>query len=217
MPFTKEQKREYYRNKRVEERTILSEVDKYKELDDAGEGQPGEFASWTNLWKIYRGIDPKADLDTKPKKTEQEFINPSICEFQGRILTFDEWLELRRLYRQDLWELMQLVGTGRWSEQAHRPLAEFFVKKDNTSLPQKYTQSQMSAVLFSLDEQHDRLLLYPRGNRKSTVNLIDALQWIINFSDIVILICTNTKTLGKRFVKLLRGFFTVQDYKNPTQ
>lgn len=217
MPFTKEQKREYYRNKRVEERTILSEVDKYKELDDAGEGQQGEFASWTNLWKIYRGIDPKADLDTKPKKTEEEFINPSICEFQGRILTFDEWLELRRLYRQDLWELMQLVGTGRWSEQAHRPLAEFFVKKDNTSLPQKYTQSQMSAVLFSLDEQHDRLLLYPRGNRKSTVNLIDALQWIINFSDIVILICTNTKTLGKRFVKLLRGFFTVQDYKNPTQ
>src|SRR4029077_7208043 len=206
---------QYRAKKKLEREAALEDLNKSKEKDATGERVPSEFNTREELLKIYRGQDPKAEFGAKPKKGI-EYINPSTCTILGMERSFEEWLELRFKYRDSLWELMQLIGEGRWSEQAHRPLADFFVKKDNSRLPLDYTRGDLSKVLFSLDDQHDRLLLYPRGNRKSTISLIDAVHWIINFPDIVILICTSTKALGKKFVRVIREFFTVKNYKFPT-
>ncbi len=222
MPYKDpEKKNAWMREKRAEEKrladreNVLDNLIKFRVRDEAQDYFPGEISTCEDLWKIFNGIDPKNDPDKKTK-TIPDIISPAYLKFKDRELTFEEWIEQRRLHRSDLWLLMQTVGRGRWSTQAHKPLADFFVHKDNSALKPDYTQSEMQAVLFAQDTQHARLLLYPRANRKSTVNLIDALQWIINFPDIVILICTNIKSLGKAFIKELRKYFTVSDYKRPS-
>ncbi len=222
MPYSNpEKKKEWMRNKREEERIVkeragaLEKIYEYRERDERGEFFPGEFLTCEQLWLVFNGIDPKADPN---KKIQAPVINPSFFKhekFDKKLLTFDRWLELRRYYRADLWALMHLVGRGRWSEKAHRPLADFFAKKDNSVLPKDYTESQLSAVINGQHKIHNRLLLYPRGNRKSTINIIDVVQWILNFPDIVVLVCTSTKDLGRDFVENIRTFFTYESADKP--
>src|ERR1700677_2458757 len=156
MPWTAQQKKDARaRERQIEEerQALLGTIDRYKALDEAKDYAVGEQRTWTELWKIFQGLDPKADPDTPPKKGV-EFINPSLVKFLGEDLTLERWLELRREKRSDLWSLMRLVGRGRWSEKAHKPLADFFVRKDNHRLKPGYTQSDMQAVLFNQDVQH---------------------------------------------------------------
>jgi hypothetical protein len=64
------------------------------------------------------------------------------------------------------------------NERTHREVAEFFVQKD----PSKPLEAQ--------DALKQRLLLMPRGTFKTTMNIVDTIQWILCFPDLAILVMT---------------------------
>lgn len=223
MPYkNKEDKKARMHDYRIEKKVedeqrslAMAEINKYKALDEAGEYAPGEQSSWMDLFKIFNGLDPKLDPEATPK-LGAEFINPSQTKFFGNRLMFEEWIEQRRLHRADLWLLMH-SARGKWNEQAHRPLSDFFVKKNTTCvLPFEYTQDEKNSWLLQQDAQHERLLLYPRGFRKSTVSILDIVQWIVCCPDIIVLVVASTKILAKLFIGELRGYFAIKDYRRPT-
>lgn len=88
----------------------------------------------------------------------------------------------------------------------HARICNFFVQK-NPSL--------------SLDQQEpgelkERLLLFPRGGFKSTVDIIDCVQWIINWPDVRILILAASTDLATAFIGELKNYFVLIDKSEPT-
>src|SRR6202790_879405 len=105
-------------------------------------------------------------------------------------LTKYEFDSLRHRCRTNLFFLAGAILGKSMYEHVHRPITNFFVQKDNSQLPDKYTLKQLHQCIYALDATKERLLLYPRSSYKSTLNVIDCVQWIINFPDIRILILT---------------------------
>ena len=214
MPLEGEAKKEYNRLAYQKKK----ELEKYTVSEESQTVPPGEIFSISTLYRIYKGADwrePDEDDESAYKRKKRRFVNPSEHPFGDKILTLEEWIEQRRLHRRDLW-LLATTLRGKWYEKAHRPIVDFFVKKDNSSLPPKYTEDELHECILAQDTQHDRLLLYPRAFRKSTLDIIDAVQWVINFPDIVILIISSTKSLGRKLIKEFRKYFVVKDFKIPT-
>ena len=117
--------------------------------------------------------------------------------------------EMRRLAQTDLWYLARHVICNTWLEsETHKPITDFFVAK-NPDLP-----------LEQQDDVKERLLLYPRGTLKSTLDCIDAAQWILCFPDVVIIVLTAADDLATAFVDEIRNYFTAKfeggKVQNPT-
>jgi predicted phage terminase large subunit-like protein len=124
-------------------------------------------------------------------------------------LTKYEFDSLRQRCRTNLFFLAGAILQKSMYEHVHRPITKFFVQKDNSQLPANYTLKQLHDCISALDVTKERLLLYPRGTFKSTLNVIDCVQWIINFPDIRILILTGEFKLAKAFVRQVKSYFTV--------
>jgi predicted phage terminase large subunit-like protein len=120
--------------------------------------------------------------------------------------------EVRRRSRTDLFWLVKyfLWGTNpagvdkhikenKITREEYQILCDFFVKKDNTK------------SIAEQDEFQNRLLLWPRGGFKSTIDVCDAVQWILNFPDIRILFLTGVDDLAVGFVRELKGHFAVKE------
>jgi len=120
--------------------------------------------------------------------------------------------EVRRRSRTDLFWLVKyfLWGTNPAGVDKHikenkivreeyQILCDFFVQKDNTK------------TIADQDEYENRLLLWPRGGFKSTIDVCDAVQWILNFPDVRILFLTGVDDLAVGFVRELKGHFAVKE------
>ena len=81
------------------------------------------------------------------------------------------------------------------TEETHRRVCDFFVKKDN-----RHTIEEQ-------DYFKERLLLYPRGSFKTLIDRCDAAQWVLNFPNIRILFLTATKDLAIGILDELKGMF----------
>lgn len=84
-------------------------------------------------------------------------------------------------------------------EEHYRVVCDLFVKKDD------------SKPIIEQDTRKSRLLLWPRGGAKSTTDIIDASQWILNFPHIRILFLTAADDLAQGFVSELKGHFLVKE------
>lgn len=83
----------------------------------------------------------------------------------------------------------------------HARICNFFVQKDpNLKLEQQEP-----------GELKERLLLFPRGGFKSTLDIIDCVQWIINWPDIRILILAASTDLATAFIGELKNYFVLID------
>lgn len=172
-------------------------------LDDAGRKAPGEFCTYQMLFAIYYGAN------------HIECFKHTI---KGEKLTFVSWLEARMQCRINLWYLAERLGYHGLAEKPHRPVIDFFVKKDNiilSSLPDGYTLEEFKETLLKQDTQHLRLLLYPRGFFKTSLVLAEAAQWVINFPDITILSVSSTKILSSKFSREFRSYFVIKDPDDP--
>src|SRR5260370_4889939 len=74
---------------------------------------------------------------------------------------------------------------------------------------------------LGIDEQEpgelkERLLLFPRGGFKSTVDIVDCVQWIINWPDVRILILAAADDLASAFIGELKNYFTTNIGADPT-
>lgn len=82
-----------------------------------------------------------------------------------------------------------------WSELVHRPICDFFVKKD----PSKTIGQQ--------DDRKQRLLLDPRNHFKTTMDIVDMVQWILCFPDIRILIASGTRDNAIKMLRAVKSHF----------
>lgn len=107
--------------------------------------------------------------------------------------------EIRQRARTDLFFLAtELLGLD-LVEEVHRPVCEFFVKKDS------------SIDLYKQDVVKNRLLLDPRGHFKTSIDEVDIVQWIINFPDVRILVLSGTRELVARIIDNVRKHFLLNE------
>lgn len=74
-------------------------------------------------------------------------------------------------------------------------MCELFVQKDS------------SKSIAEQDAVKKRLLIWPRGHFKSTLDECDAVQWLLNFPDIRVNLMTGTLELAKRMIGNLKRHF----------
>jgi predicted phage terminase large subunit-like protein len=97
------------------------------------------------------------------------------------------------------WLASEVLGYKDLVERVHRPITELFVAKD----PERgfYQQSEVK----------QRLILYPRGSFKSTLDMADAIQWVLCFPDVRILLMSGSNELAVRMVKEIKWHFLANE------
>lgn len=80
----------------------------------------------------------------------------------------------------------------------------FFVRKDPT-------KKTFKAFADAYIEEKERLLLVPRGGFKSTMNMADTVQWIINFPEVTVLVLSGVLKLADKFIGEIKGHFTLEE------
>ena len=80
----------------------------------------------------------------------------------------------------------------------------FFVRKN----PTKKTFKTFADAYI---EEKERLLLVPRGGFKSTMNMADTVQWIINFPEVTVLVLSGVLKLADKFIGEIKGHFTLEE------
>ena len=73
--------------------------------------------------------------------------------------------------------LAQLLGYSEITERTHREVCQFFVQKDPSI-------ANFREFAEADTDQHDRLLWLPRGGFKSSLNIVDCVQYIVCWPDI---------------------------------
>lgn len=111
--------------------------------------------------------------------------------------------KLRLQCQTDLFFLGKSVLKKDFTEGTHRAMCDFYVKKDPTFKTFKEFAKQYQGP-------RDRIQLVPRETYKSSIKVIDNVQWIICWPEIRILTCTSTDDLSGAFIDELVGYFTVR-------
>lgn len=113
--------------------------------------------------------------------------------------SIEKWVEMRnRCYADLFWFATYMLGYD--LVEFHRLITtDFFVKKDP------------NVAIENLSTIKSRLVLYPRGSFKSSIDEADTVQWIITYPNIRIALLTATEKLGTAFVGKVKGFFQVSE------
>jgi len=154
----------------------------------------------TNPKQLEQGYPSGELLDHKTLFSVFEFCVMG-REILGQVRTYEEWLQLRYKAKTDLWFLcVDVCGKG-LVEKTHRPMIDLLVKKNPTLLKPQYNQEEFKEALREQDECHERLCLYPRSFYKSTISVLDIVQWFLVMPDIRCLVVTATVGLATTFVR----------------
>lgn len=115
------------------------------------------------------------------------------------------WVNDRNKCYSDLfWFATEMLGYD--LVEFHRLITtDFFIKKDPT------------VPIEKLSSIKSRLVLYPRGSFKSSIDEADTVQWIICYPNIRIALMTATEKLGTAFVGKVKGFFQVPEQTKLTR
>ena len=120
---------------------------------------------------------------------------------------FDKWLEYRDRARKDLFWLGVTVLHWNWEPRVHQPVCDFFVQKNfDGCFPEDYTLGDVHKAIQKQDRDKYRMLLDPRAHYKTTIDSVDVLQWLINVSDIRILILTAEEENSDDFVRQIKDY-----------
>lgn len=124
------------------------------------------------------------------------------------------WPEVRRRSMQDLYWLFKYllhetnpamsgvsIDECLINEYTHRRLCNFFTKKDNTKPIAEQGGKEWK------DRRKEMLVLYPRGGLKSSLNIADAVQWVLNFPEIRLLFLTAADELAIGCVDEVKSHF----------
>ena len=96
------------------------------------------------------------------------------------------------------------IWTDGTTHNTHEEICEFFVHK-NPLIP---TFKEFATQYV---DQKERLLLVPRGGFKSSIDMADCIQWILNWPEVTIMILTGVLDLAVDFVKEIKSHFTLDD------
>ena len=153
---------------------------------------------------IAKNATDKSDPDVWASVERMEIFDDHLASLK----TLDPQLQvtgmLQFMCRTNLLFLGREVFNKLFTFATHAPICNFFVQK-NPSKPH-----------YEQDNIKERLLLYPRGSFKSTIDIIDCVQWLINFPDIRILILAAESGLAVSFIGELKNYFFVPKGSEPT-
>jgi predicted phage terminase large subunit-like protein len=133
----------------------------------------------------------------------------------NEVVPFRRWLDLRDKARKNLFWLCNLVGRSMF-HKSHQMICDMFVHKNFDDL---YFPGFVELDLEGMIDQQKRvaadgtptktlMVFAPRSGRKSTIDGVDAVQWMLNCPDIRILIVTAFKELASQlFGEIKRYFF----------
>ena len=152
------------------------------------------------------------NLDLAFQKYSTEKTDPDVASALQRLAILKEQCPptahtldfLRFMCRTNLLFMGREIFNRDFTFFTHAPVCNFFVQKD----PKKKIEEQ--------DDVKERLLLYPRGAFKSTLDVIDCVQWFINFPNIRILILAAENDLSASFIGELKNYFFVPKGAPPT-
>jgi hypothetical protein len=158
-------------------------------------------SSWTN--ELVEGeIIYRADLEALrqfscPNRSEGEFR-----DFRYRCKTDHFFLGNDALERPNT-----------FCESCHRSwVEEIFFKKTPTLKP-GYTQDDIAGWFNTITAgiPNRSLLMCSRNSRKSTVQIVDNVQFLLNVPDVRVMQISAVKDLAKKFTKFFRFYWTIQD------
>lgn len=223
MPLTGEEKKAYNKeyNRKLKELKESIEGQSERDIQANGKRYKAECLSYLALQKIYLGQDHRdngeAEEEIKRSSTKKKITlpKPFDSEILGGKQTFDEWLELRDKARKDLYWLGKTVFKKDFEPNTHQVVCDQFISKNFDSVYHEgYTRGEVQRAInrqFRVDEYgnptKDMLLLDPRGFFKSTINLLDSLQWMLNCPDIRILFLTGEYSLASSFLGEIKAYF----------
>lgn len=108
----------------------------------------------------------------------------------------------RRILQTSLWDLAHALYAppeSYWSASVHKPICDFFVRKNpDLSIAQQ-------------DQRKQRLLLDPRNHFKTTLDIVDMVQWVLCFPDIRILIASGTRDNAIKMLRAVKAHFQYND------
>lgn len=201
-----------------------------------------ESLTWVQLGQLYIGRDEwlsaeedEEDEDEpasgrkrgRPKGSKTKKSNtpkPLDTKILGAYQSFKAWLDLRDKARKDLLFLGTDILGNQFIPRVHQPVADTFVQKNFDGAYFKgYTLKTVHDVIdrqIRVDERgrptKEALILDSRGFYKSTMNMVDCIQWMINVPDIRILIMTAKRRLANDFVKYIKGKLYLSETAEPS-
>ena len=140
------------------------------------------------------------------------------------VVSFQRWLDLRDKARKNLFWLSRLLGKGLF-HSVHQYVCDQFVQKNFDGLYYPgYTIDDFHEAIaaqkrFANDgvtECRELVLLESRGGYKSTINGVDAVQWLVNCGDIRIMFITAFRHLAKKLAKEIKHYFYLPQKAEPT-
>ena len=171
-----------------------------------------------NYQYIHQDIDERAAVSYDRLSKERKEMVEKAC---GRLGLDDINLivKARFLAQTNLFFLCKLLGYNDMSAEqyvwtdgtihnTHEEICnDFFVRKDPTKLTfKKFADSYNTAV-----DKKERLLLVPRGGFKSTMNMVDCIQYVICWPETTILVLSGVLALANAFVGEIKGHFTLEE------
>lgn len=146
------------------------------------------------------------------------------------VVSFQYWLDLRDKARKDLFWLCRLLGKGVF-HSVHQYVCDQFVQKnfDGMYFPdytiddfhemmqaQKRFANVGTDIVLGETQTREMILLESRGAYKSTINGVDAVQWVINCPDIRVMFITAFRHLAKKLAKEIKRYFYLPTKAIPT-
>ena len=192
-----------------------------------------EASSMMSLVELFHGVkkqiedvEDEEDGRKKKKKAKNVIVKPSTSKIFGQKITFKQWLALRDRCRKDGMFLGKTtLGRNLLTPRVHQPIFDQFVQKNFDGVYYEgYTIEDVHTAIMRHRKskrnpegrEKELLLLDPRANLKSTIDGIDAVQWILNCPDIRIFLMTGEDSLAESFLKEIKDYFTLAKGAEPT-
>ena len=122
--------------------------------------------------------------------------------------------EVRRRCMTDLFWMMRYFcwETNPYSENGTRPISDNKIEDDPHAIfCDLFIKKDPTKTIAEQSEVKTRLLLWPRGGMKSTIDHVDTVQWILCWPNIRILYMTATVDLAEKFVGEVVGHFLIRE------
>lgn len=243
MPFSPEQKRDLRALEKVR-KNLVPQFYEILVGRDALAGKKrfkAEVLDQLTLAKMFTGVEWKETQEEDDRRTsakakrKKKIINPSAYGFFGEeppvfdtidelVAAYDNWLDRRNEARTNLFWLAKTVLKKDLETDVHQVVCDQFVKKNfEGAFSEGYTIGDVHDAIGRqerFDEEgrptKEMILLDSRSFYKSTIDGIDAIQWLLNVPDIRILILTGEYKLGVGFLKEIKGYLYLADGAEPT-
>jgi phage terminase large subunit-like protein len=147
----------------------------------------------------------------------------AVEEYVRKLGGVSKWTARRLKCQTDLWFLSKEIFGRDLFERTHRPVIDFFLKKEPFKpafrKDSKYGLAEFHEALEALAPLDKRkgICLYPRGSYKSSLDEDDITQWIICYPDIRVLIMVGESSLGEAFVPNIKQRFILEKEREPAE